>query len=86
MGKSGRASAKQLEKALREEYESLVKEAMEAVNNAPDGQVIAASEFQVRDLVARFRERLYEKAIQLRSDAAEAAFPPSGASEREADA
>ncbi len=66
--------------ALREDFERLVEEVAGAVNEAPDGAVIAGSEFQVRDLLATFRETVYQKAIQLRSEAAEAAFPPSEAS------
>jgi len=50
---------------------------MEAVNAAPDGSWIAASEEQVRDLSAEFRRRAFEQAVQMRVDAAEAAFPPS---------
>ena len=59
------------------EYRSLVKKVMGAVNDAPDGAVISGSEEAVRDAMARFREKVYERAIQLRSEAAEAAFSPS---------
>ncbi len=40
------------------------------------GQVINASEEKVRDLLADFRQATYQAAIQLRTDAAQAAFPP----------
>ena len=50
---------------------------MESVNNAPDGEWLAASEEQVRDLSADFRRRVFERAVQTRVDAAEAAFSPS---------
>ena len=50
---------------------------MQAVNDAPDGEWIARSEEQVRDLSAEFRKRVFEQAVQQRIDAAEAAFSPS---------
>ena len=72
-------------KVSREEYANQMKEEMEAylasvidaVNEAPDGAWIAGSEEQVRDVSAEFRRRVFEKAVQMRVDAAEAAFPPS---------
>jgi hypothetical protein len=82
MAKQARVSSGQLKRALREDFQRLVREVSAAVNEAPDGSVIAGSEFQVRDLLARFRETVYQKAIQLRTEAAEAAFPPSGGSGR----
>jgi hypothetical protein len=78
MGKEAKITGRQLKEALREDMEQLVEDVAGAVNLAPDGAVIAGSEFQVRDLLARFREKVYQKAVQLRSEAAEAAFPPSG--------
>ncbi len=50
---------------------------MQAVNQAPDGEWIAGSEEDVRNLAAEFRERVFQEAVQQRIDAAEAAFPPS---------
>jgi hypothetical protein len=50
-----------------------------AVNAAPAGQIINASEEKVRDLLAEFRQATYQAAIQLRTDAAQAAFSPSAA-------
>jgi hypothetical protein len=46
---------------------------------APAGQVINASEEEVRDLLADFRLATYQAAIQLRLEAAQAASPPSAA-------
>jgi hypothetical protein len=65
---------------MKQEFEEFAKEVMEAVNNAPDGQWIAGSEEQVRDLSAEMRRRVFEAAVQKRVDAAEAAFPPSAPS------
>jgi hypothetical protein len=54
---------------------------MEAVNRTADGEWIAGSEERVRDLSAEMRQRIFERAIQKRVDAAEAAFPPSAPSD-----
>jgi hypothetical protein len=66
--------------AMRAKVEELLGRVADAVNDAPPGQVIAASEEPVRDLFAVFRRQAYELAVQMRVDAAEAAFPPSGGS------
>lgn len=70
-------SADALLQALRGRFEQLCQDVAAAVNRAPAGQVINASEEQVRDLLADFRQATYQAALQLRSDAAQAAFPPS---------
>jgi len=62
---------------LRERFEQLCQEVTAAVNAAPAGQVINASEEKVRDLLADFRQLTYQTAVQLRLQAAQAAFPPS---------
>jgi hypothetical protein len=67
--------------SMKQEIEEFAKEVMEAVNNATDGQWIAGSEEQVRDLSAEMRRRVFEAAVQKRVDAAEAAFPPSAPSD-----
>jgi hypothetical protein len=66
--------------AMRAKLEEVLGRVADAVNEAPPGQVIAASEEPVRDLFAVFRRQAYELAVQMRVDAAEAAFPPSGGS------
>src|SRR5262245_10354101 len=63
---------------MRRELEETLGKVADAVNQAPPGQVISASEEVVRDLFAGLRQRAYEAALQMRVDAAEAAFPPSG--------
>jgi hypothetical protein len=68
---------------MKPEMEQYLKEVMEAVNDAADGQWIVGSEERVRDLSARMRCRVFEKAVQKRVDAAEAAFPPSASSDDE---
>ena len=68
--------------SMRGQVEELLGGVAEAVNQAPDGQIINASEEEVRDLFARFRQTAYQAALQARIDAAEAAFSPSGGPNR----
>lgn len=63
--------------ALEQEMQQYLHSVMRAVNDAPDGEWISGSEEQVRDLSAEFEKRAFEKALQLKIQAAEAAFPPS---------
>ena len=62
---------------MRRQIEETLGQVADAVNEAPPGQVIAGSEEPVRDLFADLRRDAYEMAVQMRLDAAEAAFPPS---------
>jgi len=64
--------------AMRAEFEQVMKQVAEAVNQAPDGQVVDASEERVRDLLGDFRAKAYQTALQMRVHAAEAAFSPGG--------
>jgi hypothetical protein len=77
MGTDAKITTKQLHEAMQDEIRALVDEVTGAVNEAPDGSVISGSEEAVRDAMAKFREQVYERAIQLRSQAAQAAFSPS---------
>jgi hypothetical protein len=63
--------------AMEQEMQQYLESVMQAVNDAPDGAWIAGSEESVRDLSAGFRRRVFQRAVQMRVDAAEAAFPPS---------
>jgi hypothetical protein len=74
-------SAEELIERTRGQFEQLMQEVAKAVNAAPMGQVISGSEEQVRDLLGEFRCRVYEAALQMRVDAAEAAFPPCGSAD-----
>lgn len=82
MDKDVRISREELRKASQAEYEKLLQEVEQSVNRAPGGAVIAGSEEAVREAMARFREQVYQIAIQLRADkAAQAAFSPSAQSD-----
>ncbi len=62
---------------MKADVETYLASVMEAVNQAPDGNWVGGSEEPVRDLSAAFRRQAFERAVQMRVDAAEAAFPPS---------
>jgi hypothetical protein len=81
MSQSPRVPPEEFVESMREEVDEYLKQIMEAVNEAPDGEWIAGSEEQVRDLVAAMRQHVFERAVQRRVDAAEAAFPPSARSD-----
>ena len=72
-----KVSPEKLVAALKTESEAYARAVMEALNEAPDGAWIEGSEEQVRNLSAEFRRRVFERAVQMRIDAAEAAFSPS---------
>jgi hypothetical protein len=65
---------------MREKMEAMLGQVADAINDAPDGYIISASEEKVRDLFADARQQAFEVGLQMRIDAAEAAFSPSEAS------
>jgi len=77
MSDAPKVSREEYAKQMKAEMEGYLASVIDAVNEAPDGAWIAGSEEQVRDLSADFRRRVFERAVQMRVDAAEAAFPPS---------
>ena len=66
-----------LREQLMAEFNRVVEEVADAVDDAPAGRVIRDSEEPARDSLDRFRQVVYERALQAKVDAAEAAFPPS---------
>ncbi|HEY8744093.1 MAG TPA: hypothetical protein VIU62_13385 [Chloroflexota bacterium] len=62
---------------MRSEMERVLGEVADAVNAAPDGKVINASEWQVHDLMEELRRVAYQKAVQMRIDSTEESFSPS---------
>lgn len=62
---------------LRKRMEDVMGQVADAVNDAPPGHLINASEQPVHDLFTKLRQETFELALQMRVDAAEAAFPPS---------
>jgi len=63
---------------MRAQVEQTVGQVAAAVNAAPDGRWIDGSEEEGCRLMAELRQQTYEAALQMRADAAEAAFSPSG--------
>lgn len=74
-------------KMLREDYvaalqpriEAMLGQVADAINNAPDGFIIADSEEKVRNFFADLRQQAFEMGLQMRINAAQAAFSPSEA-------
>lgn len=64
--------------AMRAQTDQMLDQVMTAVNNAPDGAWIKASEMTVRSVLEEYRRRVFERALQLKCDAAEGAFSPGG--------
>lgn len=71
-----RITKEQLKERLAEDIEALLEAAVEAVNQAQPGHIIDDSEEPVRDAVGQFRQKLFGKALELRSQ--REAFSPSG--------
>ena len=64
-------------KQMRAKMEAMLGKVADAINEAPPGHVISGSEEQVRDLFADLRRHAFETGLQMRANAAEAAFSPS---------
>ena len=77
MGVNKKITLAELKKAAASDMEQLMAEVHRAVDTAPDGYIIPGSEEAVREAMARFRERVYQKAVQLKADAGASAFSPS---------
>ena len=65
---------------MRQQMETMLGQVADAINNAKDGEIIAGSEYQVRDLFGTLRQKAFEVGLQMKIDAAEAAFSPSAGS------
>ena len=77
MDRQPQLSREQFVAQMREKMETMLGRVADAINQAPPGQIISGSEEQVRDLFAGLRQQAFEAGLQMRVDAAEAAFPPS---------
>ena len=68
-----------IKRALKEQFDLSLDKALDAVEQAPDGHWIAASEWQVREIFQKLMSESYQQMLQARMDAApQAAFSPSG--------
>ena len=66
----------QLRSELSKDFEGLVEQVAQSVLQAKAGRVIVDSEELVRDAVAEFRQRVYQKALELRMRTERSAFSP----------
>jgi hypothetical protein len=62
---------------MQNEVRRLLGQVADAVNNAPDGNVINGSERAVRDAMVELQRRAFETAVQMRIDSTESSFSPS---------
>jgi hypothetical protein len=73
-----RISAKELEAELHGQLKALAEKIAAAINAAPAGRIIADSEELVRDAHAVFREKAYQRALDLlHNKAVQEDFSPS---------
>ena len=70
----------QLRSELAKDFEGLVEQVSQSVLQARAGRVIVDSEELVRDAVGEFRQRVYQRALELRMQTEGSAFSPSGGS------
>jgi hypothetical protein len=71
-----RISVEELKVALAGDLDELFAEVAAAMNNAKPGRIIADSEEPVRDAHAEFRQRVYQRAVEL-LQAKQESFSPS---------
>jgi hypothetical protein len=71
MERRGQIKAEELLRRMRSAFEKTMAEVAEAVNQAPDGQWIDASEERCRDVLGELRRMAYETAMQMRVEATE---------------
>jgi len=71
-----------LEKLLKDDFQRCIAEVTQAVDTARMCAIIDDSEEPVRMATSRLRQMIFQKAIQMKTDAAEAAFSPSQEQDR----
>lgn len=67
----------QLIQQMQPNFERAMREVARAVNQAPDGQWIDASEEPVREAMSQLRQEVYQQMLQARLNEAQASFFPS---------
>jgi hypothetical protein len=70
-------------KQMQDDVRRTLGRVADAVNNAPDGNVINGSEIAVRDAMVELQRRAFETAVQMRIDSTESSFSPSEGCERQ---
>jgi hypothetical protein len=74
---------RKLKELLKKDFEDCIAEVVEAIDTAKAGSIIDDSEEPVRIATGKLRQKIFEKALQMKIDAAQAAFSPSGQSKNE---
>ena len=69
---------RKLKELLKKDFEDCIAEVVEAIDVAKAGSIIDDSEEPVRIATGKLRQKIFEKALQMKMDAAQAAFSPSG--------
>ena len=71
----------ELRQSVAADMEKLLQQVAQSISQARAGAIIADSEEIVRQAMAEFRQKVYERAVQVAADkAAKAAFSPSAQS------
>lgn len=66
-----------LKQLLKADFDDCIAEVVKAIDTAKIGSIIDDSEEPVRVSTGKLRQKIFEKALQLKINAAEAAFSPS---------
>jgi hypothetical protein len=69
--------AEKLRESLEKDIQACIDEVTGAINAARTGAIIDDSEEPVRIATAKLRQKIFQKALQMKTDAAQAAFSPS---------
>jgi hypothetical protein len=78
IGREADMDRESIKRKLKEQFDQRLDQALDAVEKAPDGQWIAASEWQVREVFQKLMSQSYQQMLQAKLDAApQAAFSPS---------
>jgi len=78
-----KVTAEELAAVMAGDLKHLFAEVAQAINAAPPGQIIAESEEPVRDAHAEFRQRIYQKALDLLQKKQEAFSPSADGAEEQ---
>jgi len=66
-----------LKELLKKDFEDCIAEVVEAIDTAKAGSIIDDSEEPVRIATGQLRQKIFEKALQIKVEAAQAAFSHS---------
>jgi hypothetical protein len=66
-----------LKQLLKADFDDCIAEVVKAIDTAKTGSVIDDSEEPVRVSTGKLRQKIFEKALQFKISAADAAFSPS---------